>query len=60
MFGFFAGYLKIIAPGVSCQHDLSAPRVRVSHFRRARGVGNLTFQKIPGEFAGEGDDQAWN
>ena len=50
-FVFFAGFLKIIAPGVGFWHDFSAPVVGVSHFLCARGVGNSPFQKIPRGFA---------
>ena len=46
---FFAGYLKIYAPGVGFQHDFSAPGFGVSHFLCARGVGIRRFKK---KFAG--------
>ena len=41
----FAGFLKIIAPGMGFQHDFSAPGVGVSHFLCARGVGEFAFIK---------------
>ena len=44
---FFAGFLKIIAPGMGFWYNLSAPGVGVSHFLCARGVGNSPFQKSP-------------
>ena len=44
---FFAGLLKIIAPGVGLYRHFSAPGFGFSHFFCAReGVGNSPFQKI--------------
>ena len=45
---FFAGFLKIIAPGVGFQHDFSVPGVGVSHFLCAWGWGIRPFKKLPG------------
>ena len=38
---------------------LFAPKVEVSHFLCAQGVGNLPFQKVLGALPGE-DGQTWN
>ena len=52
---FFAGFLKIIAPGVGFSTIfLPNEGVGVSHFHCAPGVGNLPFQKIPWGIAGGG------
>ena len=52
----FAGFLKIIAPGVGFYHDFSAPGVGVSHILSARGWGIRPFKK----YSARGDGQAWN
>ena len=43
---FFAGFLKIMAPGVGLEHNFSASGVDVSNFLCAPGVGNSPFKKI--------------
>ena len=45
--GFFAGFLKVIAPRVGLYHYFSAPGVGVLHFSCARGGGISPFQKNP-------------
>ena len=50
-FVFFAGFLKIITPGVEFKHDFSVPGVGVSHFF-AWGWRIRPFKKLP-----EGDGQ---
>ena len=42
---FFAGCLKIIAPGVGFWHDFSATGVRVFALSLCPGVENPPFQK---------------
>ena len=45
---YFAGFLKIIAPGVGFLHDFSVPGVGVSHaLSLCLGVGNSPFKKLP-------------
>ena len=45
---FFAGFLKIIVPGVGFQHDFSAPGVGVSLSLCARGGEFALSKNSPG------------
>ena len=51
---FFAGFLKIIVPGVGFQLDFSAPRVGVSHFLCTRGWSIRPFKNFPWGLPGGG------
>ena len=48
---FFAGFLKIIAPGVGFKHDFSAPGSGIALSLWPRG-GEFALLKIPRGFAG--------